>query len=96
MNFPVLSDGNLQEKLNSEQNNQGLMDKDFQKKHNKGLDMLQDYKIYLEKQVQNLKRLDDQSEFMKKWNETTIKEKTEEIAMIDKILKSLIRFWIDW
>ena len=68
------------------------MDKDFQKKHNKGLDMLQDYKVYLEKQVQNLKRLDEQSEFMKKWNEDTIKDKTEEIVVIDKILKSLIRF----
>lgn len=68
------------------------MDKDFQKKHNKGLDMLQDYKVYLEKQVQNLKKLDEQSEFMKKWNEETIKEKTEEIITIDKILKSLIRF----
>ena len=68
------------------------MDKDFQKKHNKALDMLQDYKTYLEKQVQNLKRLDEQSEFMQKWNEQTIKEKTEEIALIDKILKSLVRF----
>lgn len=68
------------------------MDKDFQKKHNKALDMLQDYKIYLEKQVLNLKRLDEQSEFMQKWNENTIKEKTEEIAVIDKILKSLVRF----
>lgn len=68
------------------------MDKDFQKKHNKGLDMLQDYKTYLEKQVLNLKRLDEQSEFMQKWNENTIKEKTEEIVVIDKILKSLIRF----
>ena len=68
------------------------MDKDFQKKHNKALDMLQDYKTYLEKQVLNLKRLDEQSEFMQKWNENTIKEKTEEIAVIDKILKSLVRF----
>ena len=68
------------------------MDKDFQKKHNNALDMLQDYKTYLEKQVQNLKRLDEQSEFMQKWNEQTIKEKTEEIAVIDKILKSLVRF----
>ncbi|MFB5619047.1 MAG: hypothetical protein ACE5SV_01315 [Candidatus Nitrosomaritimum aestuariumsis] len=68
------------------------MDKDFQKKHNKALDMLQDYKTYLEKQVLNLKRLDEQSEFMQKWNENTIKEKTEEISVIDKILKSLIRF----
>jgi ribosomal protein S25 len=68
------------------------MDKAFQDKHNKALDMLQDYKIYLEKQVMNLKKLDQQSEFMKSWNETTIKEKTEEIVVIDKILKSLIRF----
>lgn len=68
------------------------MDKAFQDKHNKALDMLQDYKIYLEKQVMNLKKLDQQSEFMKSWNETTIKEKQEEIIVIDKILKSLIRF----
>ena len=68
------------------------MDKDFQKKHNKALDMLQDYKTYLEKQVLNLKRLDEQSEFMQKWNEQAIKEKTEEISVIDKILKSLVRF----
>jgi len=68
------------------------MDKAFQDKHNKALDMLQDYKIYLEKQVMNLKKLDQQSDFMKAWNETTIKEKTEEIVVIDKILKSLIRF----
>ena len=68
------------------------MDKDYQKKHNKALDMLQDYKSYLEKQVLNLKRLDEQSEFMKKWNENTIQEKNEEIVVIDKILKSLIRF----
>ncbi len=85
---------NLQwwERLNPEILKTNLLDKDFQKKHNKGLDMLQDYKTYLEKQVQNLKRLDEQSEFMKKWNENTIKEKTEEIVVIDKILKSLIRF----
>jgi len=68
------------------------MDKAFQDKHNKALDMLQDYKSYLEKQVQNLKLLDEKSEFMKSWNETTIKERTEEIMLIDKILKSLIRF----
>ncbi len=68
------------------------MDKAYQDKHNKGLDMLQDYKSYLEKQVQNLKKLDQQSEFMKSWNENTIKDRLEEIAVIDKILKSLIRF----
>ena len=68
------------------------MDKAYQDKHNKGLDMLQDYKSYLEKQVQNLKKLDQQSDFMKSWNENTIKERIEEINVIDKILKSLIRF----
>ena len=68
------------------------MDKAFQDKHNKALNMLQDYKSYLEKQVMNLKKLDEQSDFMKSWNETTIKERLEEIMVIDKILKSLIRF----
>ncbi len=67
------------------------MDKAYQDKHNKGLDMLQDYKNYLEKQVMNLKKLDQQSEFMKSWNENTIKERLEEIMVIDKILKSLAR-----
>ena len=67
------------------------MDKAYQEKHNKALDMLQDYKSYLEKQVQNLQKLDQQSEFMKSWNENTIKERLEEINVIDKILKSLIR-----
>ena len=67
------------------------MDKAYQDKHNNALYMLQDYKSYLEKQVQNLKKLDEQSEFMKKWNENTIKERLEEINVIDKILKSLIR-----
>jgi hypothetical protein len=68
------------------------MDKAFQDKHNNALDMLQDYKSYLEKQVQNLKQLDEKSEFMKSWNEHTIKDRLEEIMVIDKILKSLIRF----
>ncbi len=67
------------------------MDKAYQDKHNKGLDMLQEYKNYLEKQVLNLKKLDQQSEFMKSWNENTIKERLEEIMVIDKILKSLAR-----
>ncbi len=67
------------------------MDKAYPDKHNKGLDMLQDYKNYLEKQVLNLKKLDQQSEFMKSWNENTIKERLEEIMVIDKILKSLVR-----
>ena len=68
------------------------MDKAFQDKHNNALDMLQDYKSYLEKQVQNLKQLDEKSEFMKSWNEHTIKDRLEEIIVVDKILKSLIRF----
>jgi len=67
------------------------MDKAYQDKHNNALDMLQDYKSYLEKQVLNLKKLDEQSEFMKSWNENTIKERQEEIMVIDKILKSLAR-----
>ena len=68
------------------------MDKAFQDKHNNALDMMQDYKGYLEKQVQNLKQLDEKSEFMKSWNEHTIKDRLEEIMVIDKILKRLIRF----
>ncbi len=68
------------------------MDKTYQDKHNNALDKLQDYKGYLEKQVLELKKLDENSEFMRKWNENTIKERQEEILVIDKILKSLIRF----
>jgi hypothetical protein len=68
------------------------MDKSFQDKHNNGLDTLQEYKSYLEKHVVELKKLDEKSEFMKNWNENSIKEKQEEIKIIDKILKSLIRF----
>ena len=68
------------------------MDKAFQEKHNKALDLLQDYKNYLEKQVANLKQLDEKSEFMKSWNEHTIKERQEEIKVINKILQSLVRF----
>lgn len=60
--------------------------------HNKGLDKLQEYKIYLENQVFELKKLDEKSDFMKKWNENTIRDRLQEIAVIDKILKSLIRF----
>ena len=67
------------------------MDKTYQDKHNKGLDMLQEYKNYLENQVLNLKKLDEQSDFMKSWNENTIRERLEEIMVIDKILKSLAR-----
>ncbi|HXV65752.1 MAG TPA: hypothetical protein VD731_00810 [Nitrosopumilaceae archaeon] len=63
-----------------------------QKNHNKALDRLQNYKSYLENQVLELKKLDEKSEFMKKWNENTIKERQQEIAVIDNIIKNLIRF----
>ncbi len=61
-------------------------------KHNKALDKLQAYKLYLQNQVIELKKLDEKSEFMKSWNESTIKERQQEIAVIDKIIKNLIRF----
>lgn len=60
--------------------------------HNKALDKLQEYKLYLQNHVLELKKLDEKSEFMKKWNETTIKERQQEIAIIDNIIKNLIRF----
>ena len=63
-----------------------------EKNHNKHLDLLQDYKIHLIKYIEELQRLDKQSEFAKKWNETTIKERKKEIQIIDKIIKNLIRF----
>ena len=63
-----------------------------EKNHNKHLDMLQDYKIHLVKYVEELEKMDKQSEFMKKWNECTIKERKQEIQIIDKILKNVIRF----
>jgi len=63
-----------------------------EKNHNKYLDLLQDYKTHLVKYIQELEKIDKQSEFAKKWNETTIKERREEIQVIDKILKNLIRF----
>ncbi len=63
-----------------------------EKNHNKHLDLLQDYKIHLIKYIQELEKIDKQSEFAKKWNETTIKERREELQVIDKILKNLIRF----
>ena len=68
------------------------MDKAFKDRHNKGLDLLQEYKNYLEKQVLELKKLDEKSEFMRSWNEQTIKERQEEIKVINKILQSLVRF----
>ena len=36
--------------------------------------------------------MDQKSEFLKKWNETTIKDRKKEIQIIDKILKNVIRF----
>jgi len=63
-----------------------------EKNHNKHLDLLHDYKIHLVKYIEVLERIDKQSEFAKEWNQSTIKERKQEIQIIDKILKSLIRF----
>ena len=63
-----------------------------EKNHNKHLDLLQDYKIHLIKYIQELEKMDQQSEFAKKWNEVIIKERKEEVQVIDKIIKNLIRF----
>ncbi len=63
-----------------------------EKNHNKHLDLLQEYKTHLIKYIHELEKMDKQSEFAKQWNETTIKERREEILVIDKILKNLIRF----
>ena len=50
-----------------------------EKNHNKHLDLLQDYKMHLVKYIQELEKMDKQSEFAKKWNETTIKERRQEL-----------------
>jgi len=63
-----------------------------EKNHNKHLDLLHDYKIHLIKQVQELEKMDKKSEFLRKWNEITIKDRKKEIQVIDKILKNMIRF----
>lgn len=63
-----------------------------EKNHNKHLDLLQDYKIHLVKYIEELEKLDKQSEFAKKWNDTIIKERRHEVQVVDKILKNLIRF----
>jgi len=60
-----------------------------EKNHNKHLDLLQDYKIHLIKYIEELQRLDKQSEFAKKWNEATIKERKKEVQIIDKIIKMI-------
>ena len=63
-----------------------------EKNHNKYLDLLQEYRIHLIKYIEELEKLDKQSEFAKKWNENIIKERREELLVITKILKNLIRF----
>jgi hypothetical protein len=60
--------------------------------HNKHLDLLHEYKIHLIKYIEMLEKMDKQSEFAKDWNQSTIKERKQEIKVIDKILKNLIRF----
>ncbi len=60
-----------------------------EKNHNKHLDLLHDYKIHLVRQVQELEKMDEKSEFLKKWNEETIKDRKKEIQIIDKILKNV-------
>ena len=63
-----------------------------EKNHNKHLDLLHEYKIHIIKYVAELEKMDQQSEFIKKWNETTIKDRKQEIQVRDKILKNVIRF----
>ena len=63
-----------------------------EKNHNKHLDLLQDYKMHLLKYVTELEKMDQQSEFLKKWNETIIEDRKKEIQVIDKVLKNVIRF----
>ena len=53
---------------------------------------MHDYKIHLVKYIAELEKMDRQSEFLKKWNEENIAERRKEVQVIDKILKSLIRF----
>ncbi len=69
-----------------------MMTTSAEKNHNKHLDLLQEYKIHLIKYIEELEKMDKQSEFAKKWNEATISERKEELQIIDKILKNMIRF----
>ena len=69
-----------------------MMTTSAEKNHNKHLDLLQEYKIHLIKYIEELEKMDKQSEFAKKWNEVTIAERKEELQVIDKILKNMIRF----
>lgn len=63
-----------------------------EKNHNKHLDLLQEYKLHLVKYIEELQKIDKNSEFAKKWNENTIKERKQELQVINKIIKNLIRF----
>ena len=63
-----------------------------EKNHNKHLDLLHDYKIHLIRYVEELEKMDRESEFLKKWNEEIIVARKKEIQVIDKILKNMIRF----
>ena len=63
-----------------------------EKNHNKHLDLLHDYKIHLIRYVEELEKMDRESEFLTKWNEEIIVERKKEIQVIDKILKNMIRF----
>ena len=67
-----------------------------EKNHNKHLDLLHEYKIHLLKYIEILEKIDKQSEFAKDWNQSTIKERKQEIKVIDKILKNLIRFQLEF
>ena len=53
-----------------------------EKNHNKHLDLLHDYKMHLVRQVQELEKMDEKSEFLKKWNEETIKDRKKEIEAV--------------
>jgi hypothetical protein len=63
-----------------------------EKNHNKHLDVRHEYKIHLIRYVEELEKMDRESEFLKKWNEEIIVERKKEIQVIDKILKNMIRF----
>ena len=65
---------------------------DAKEKHNKALDRLQEYKYELKNQIIEMQKLDQKSDFMRKWNEQTIKERELEVAVIQDIIKNLIRF----
>ena len=63
-----------------------------EKNHNKYLDLLHDYKMHLIEYIQVLEKMNKQSEFAKKWNETAIIERQEELQVIYRIIKNLISF----